>query len=332
MVILVLEDSSATPTKVKGTAALPIKDKPSDLGLKDIIDKDSWIEASKIINARLRHSPYSPSTTSKALVTTPKNQAASSWWEEAFYYYVKPPISDLFVENPQFNQKGFKIIACIDQYFHPLGAVDSLGYIFQLIDIMQGANEPVITLKVRFSCLFVLLKMGVINIEPPFQVGFMLCSLLSTYNGVDKDFKLGRHSLTTALLQTVIDQCIFHDKDPWKGPVGKDGKPSCGPPANAAGASASCSENNVHLFESMGTLSFNKHLNHWRYNCKDGSKSASSATTLPATKLTAQKTVPFSSGLVKNWSRSSAWHQIPMLHLAWAKTVLHLLLPQLGPR
>jgi len=43
LVILVLKDSSATPTKVKGTTALVIKDKPSDLGLKDIIDKDSWI-------------------------------------------------------------------------------------------------------------------------------------------------------------------------------------------------------------------------------------------------------------------------------------------------
>jgi hypothetical protein len=38
------------------------------------------------------------------------------------------------------------MIACIDLYFHPLGAIDTLGYIFQLIDIMQGANEPVITL------------------------------------------------------------------------------------------------------------------------------------------------------------------------------------------
>ncbi len=28
----------------------------------------------------------------------------------------------------------------------------------------------------------------------------------------------------------------------------------------------------VHPFKSMGTLSFNKHLNHWRYNCKDNSK------------------------------------------------------------
>ena len=43
LVIFVLGDSSATPTKVKGTTALVIKDKPSDLGLKDIIDKDSWI-------------------------------------------------------------------------------------------------------------------------------------------------------------------------------------------------------------------------------------------------------------------------------------------------
>jgi hypothetical protein len=167
LVISVLKDSSATPTKVKGTTALIIKNKPSDLGLKDITDKDSWIEARKIIDACLRHPPYCPSTTSKALVTTPENQAASSWWEEVIYYYVKPPISNLFVENPQFNQKGFEMITHIDQYFLPLGAVNTLGYIFQLIDIMQGADEPVLTLKMRFSCLFALLKMGGINIEPP---------------------------------------------------------------------------------------------------------------------------------------------------------------------
>jgi hypothetical protein len=102
-VILVLEDSSATPTKVKGTIAQVIKDKPSDLGLKDITNKDSWIKARKIIDTHLRRSPYCSSTTSKALVTTLENQAASSWWEEVIYYYVKPPISILFVKNPQFN-------------------------------------------------------------------------------------------------------------------------------------------------------------------------------------------------------------------------------------
>jgi hypothetical protein len=104
--------------------------------------------------------PYCPSTTSKALVTTPKNLAASSWWEEVIYYYVKPPISDLFVENPQFNQKGFEMIAHINQYFYPLGAINTLGYIFQLIDIMPCANEAVITLKACFSCLFASLKNG----------------------------------------------------------------------------------------------------------------------------------------------------------------------------
>ncbi len=65
LVILVLKDSSATPTMVKGTTALVIKDKPSDLGLKDITNKDSWIKASKINNAHLRRSPYCPSNLSR---------------------------------------------------------------------------------------------------------------------------------------------------------------------------------------------------------------------------------------------------------------------------
>jgi hypothetical protein len=111
------------------------------------------------------------------------------------------------------------MIAHIDQYFHPSGTVDSLGYIFQLIHIKQGANEPVITLKARFSCLFALLKIRGVNIDPPPQVCFMLRSLLYTYHGVVKDFQLGRHSLMTALLQTVVDQYTSYDKDPWKGSV-----------------------------------------------------------------------------------------------------------------
>jgi hypothetical protein len=115
------------------------------------------------------------------------------------------------------------MIAHIDQYFHPLGAVNTLGYIYQLIDIMQGAGEPVITLKARFSRLFAMLKMGGVNIKPPLQVGFMLRLLLYTYHGVVKDFKLGQHPLTTATLQTVVNQCTSYDKDPWKEPVGKDG-------------------------------------------------------------------------------------------------------------
>jgi hypothetical protein len=133
------------------------------------------------------------------------------------------------------------MIAHINQYFHPSGAGIYLGCIFQLIDIKQGADKPVIMLKAQFSRLFASLKMGGVNIDPPLQVGFMLCSLHSTYHGVVEDFKLGHHSLTTASLQTIVDQCTSYNKDLWKGHVSKDGKVSCNPSANAAGASVSSS-------------------------------------------------------------------------------------------
>jgi hypothetical protein len=112
--------------------------------------------------------------------------------------------------------------------------------------------------------------MGDAIIDPPLQVALMLRSLLSTYHGVVEGFKPGCHSLTTALLQTVVDQCTSYDKDQWKGPVGKDGKPSRSPSANAAGTFTHSPGNNTHPFEAMDNLSFNKHLNHLRYNCKDG--------------------------------------------------------------
>ena len=241
-----------------------IKDKPSDMGLKPITDKDSWLEAKKIIDARLRRAPYWPGE-SKELVTTPANTAASVWWEEVIAYYCRPPVSDLFVEESRFDGKGFEMIAHIDHHFHPSGAVDSLGHIFDLIDIKQAEKESVITLKARFSKVFSALKMGGITIDSPLQVGFMLRALLNHYQAVVQEFCLGRHSLTSASLQTVVDQCTNYDKDPWKGPVGRDGKPAPrGPPsASAAGADA---EN---PYEALASKSFNHHFSRWKKAPKD---------------------------------------------------------------
>jgi hypothetical protein len=58
-VILVLEDSSITPTKVKGTTALVIEDKPSDLSLKDIthVNFDATMTRSYLV------APFVPSFT-----------------------------------------------------------------------------------------------------------------------------------------------------------------------------------------------------------------------------------------------------------------------------
>ena len=152
------------------------------------------------------------------------------------------------------------MIAHIDQHFNPSGAVDSLGYIFDLIDITQSEQESVVTLKARFSKAFSALKMGGIGIDSALQVGFMLCTLLSQYQAVVQEFHLGRHSLTDASLQTVVEQCTNYDKDHWKGPVGKDGKaPVRGNPlANTAGADSG------DPYEALQGKSFNYHFGHWK--------------------------------------------------------------------
>jgi hypothetical protein len=124
-----------------------IKGKPLDMDLKDIMDKDSWIEAKAGIDSRLPCAPFWPSSTSKALVTMPDNVVASAWGEELLYFYLKPPVRNLFVEESQFDGKGFKMIENINMYFNPSVAVDSLGYIFDLIDIKQASDKPVVTLK-----------------------------------------------------------------------------------------------------------------------------------------------------------------------------------------
>jgi hypothetical protein len=60
---------------------MTMKDKASDLGLKDVMDKDSWIEAKKIIGAHLCRPPYCPGPNSKLLITTNVNAITSAWWE-----------------------------------------------------------------------------------------------------------------------------------------------------------------------------------------------------------------------------------------------------------
>jgi hypothetical protein len=111
------------------------------------------------------------------MVTTVNNVPASAWWEEVIVYYCKPPVSDLFVEELRFDGKGFKMISYIDAHFNPSGAVNSLSYIFDLIDIKQLANKSVVTLKVCFSHLLASLKMEGITIDSVLPVGFMLQAL-----------------------------------------------------------------------------------------------------------------------------------------------------------
>ncbi len=222
----------------------------------------------KIIDARLHRHPYCPGPDSKLLVTSKSNADASAWWEEGINYYVKPPISDLFVEESRFDGKGFEMIEHIDKYFNPSGTVDSLSHIFDLIDIKQAQDESVITLKARLSRVFASLRMGGIAIDSALQVGFMLRALLSSYHGVVQDFRLGPHSLSTATLQTIIDQCVAYDKDQWKGHVNKTGKPIRTPSANAAGTSG----DKANPYDAMASCLFGLHVSRWRSGCKDNSE------------------------------------------------------------
>ena len=80
-------------------AITTIKDKALDLGLKDITDKDLWIEAKKIIDARLRCPLFCLGPDFKILLMTKANTITSAWWEEVVNYYVTPPISGLFVKE-----------------------------------------------------------------------------------------------------------------------------------------------------------------------------------------------------------------------------------------
>jgi hypothetical protein len=70
------------------------------------------------------------------------------------------------------------------------------------------------------------------------------------------------------MLQSVVKQCMSYDKDPWKGPVGKDRKPARTPSANAAGTSGDKSN----PYKVMASCLFGNHMSRWQAGCKDGSK------------------------------------------------------------
>jgi hypothetical protein len=96
----------------------------------------------------------------------------------------------------------------------------------------------------------------------------MLRALLSTYHGVVQDFRLGRHSLSTATLQSVVDKCAAYDKDPWRGPVGKDGKHPRNPSESTAGSTSDQSN----PYDALTKCSFGSHISKWLNACKDTSE------------------------------------------------------------
>ncbi len=171
------------------------------------------MDTKKVINAHLRRAPFWPGP-SKSLVTTSNNAITSAWWEEVIVYHCKPPVSDLFVEESRFDGKGFEMITYINAHFNLSGAVDSLGYIFDMIDIKQAPEELVVTLKACFSRVFASLKMGGNSIDSSLQAGFMLRTLHSAYQAIVQEFRLGGHSPSTASLQTVVEQCVLYNNDP----------------------------------------------------------------------------------------------------------------------
>jgi hypothetical protein len=238
-----------------------IKDKPSDLGIMPIMDKDTWINAKKVIDARLCQPPYWPDP-SKELVTTADKAAASVWWEEVVAFFCKPPVLDLFVKMPEFDGKGFEMLAHINNHFYLSGAVDMLTHIFDLIDLKQNNDEPVVSLKAQLPRVFSSLKMGGIYIDSALQVGFMLRALLSRYQAVIQKFRVGWHSLTKATLQTVVKQCVNFDKDPWSGPVGKDGKAPSSTSANAAGTTTAGEGDKA--YNALTSKLFNYHFGCWK--------------------------------------------------------------------
>jgi hypothetical protein len=74
--IISIHDSSSPSNQLPLCPPTSIKEKLSDMGIGNITDKDSWLEAKKVIYSCLRQAPFWPHPTSKALVTTKDNKVA----------------------------------------------------------------------------------------------------------------------------------------------------------------------------------------------------------------------------------------------------------------
>ncbi len=73
-----------------------------------------------------------------------------------------------------------------------------------------------------------------------------------------KSFALaGRHQLLEASLQTVVNQCVNYNKDPFLGPVSKNSKVARTPSANVIGSGPSDGNN---VYEALASKSFNYHF------------------------------------------------------------------------
>jgi hypothetical protein len=104
--------------------------------------------------------------------------------------------------------------------------------------------------------------MGGISIDLALQVGFMLCALLSRYQAMIQEFLIGCHSLTEATLQTVVEQCVNFDKDPWLCPGGKDSKAPHSTSANAAGTTTAGEGDDA--YDPLAGKSFDYHFGRWK--------------------------------------------------------------------
>jgi hypothetical protein len=134
-------------------------------------------------------------------------------------------------------------------------------FLISLTHIQQLADKPVVTLKAHFFRLFASLEMRGITIHLALQVGFMLGALWSGYQAVVQEFCLGLCTLTSTMLQTVVNQCISYNKDPLKDSVGQDGKPVCTVSANMAGSNVD--QDSATQYDALAAKPYNYHLNCW---------------------------------------------------------------------
>jgi hypothetical protein len=63
-----------------------------------------------------------------------------------------------------------------------------------------------------------------------------------------------------------VDQCTNYDKDPWKGPVRKDGKP---PRGNSSANATAGTDSHTDPYNSLASKSFNNHFGRWKKALKE---------------------------------------------------------------
>ena len=107
---------------------------------------------------------YSPGPT-KDLVTTPSNQDVSNTIHQLFLQHCKKGAADFWKNRPQFDHKGFEMLADLHRCFMPTGQTAIFVNYVALFNIQQKVGESIASFASRIWDIYGSLSAGGIVLD-----------------------------------------------------------------------------------------------------------------------------------------------------------------------